>query len=963
MNKSVKKIVSLFVALAFAVSMMAVPTVFAESVAPSGDEHWVIKLYSDAACTEATEISALEPNQEAYAQVTLVGLKNFGSAAIKLNTSDNLTVTEIKWDILDNVNKAFSDAAAAGMETPTFSSSDSIYNKITNNGHTASIFVKAKSGDVYENKDNMTFNVLDGKDVVLGTITVKAADNFAGTGKIELEAEAGMGVDGISIGETFDGEVVYSDLSKGAIDLTNITLPGVDTTKPIDVVQGDPADTENPPAVVKDGNIPPVSETDADKLFGEGSNYYFRVTYTSGTYGYFKITSTEKPGDTSTVTTPTAYIGANSFDLGEENTKDFSITQADFVYPKYSIDTTDTTVSLTVSVQGALYQFKADASITIPRGDTSITLPNADFVALLEKSTDNGTSWTAPFEPNEINGGAEVTITAPAAVTGDAEDVAVTLPAGITLTGKTTLDVKAGPAYQKDNYKVKEGQTFTVYKHETTFNKPIAMQEEWSDGFRDTDTSKIEDAVVDYSEIEKLLGKVNAPAGADATVKVTINSKDYTGTVKIIVEDAAPIADTYRVAANQSFNLDYNTDFAEDEPVVKFEQKFDNGTTEGLWQEVTLPEGDYTYDVSNTREINKPGTYTETVTLKKADGTALTMEQSEITVVVAEMLYDEYQVSLADGVDAYELTYKTPVSAIDTTKLVVKQAKIANGNTDKTFEPITAEAAKIKFMSGNADLSVDAAYITEDLTSVSVLYDGIAAGSIDVAVNKIVTSYDVAWYNNETTLTVPEDITAAELADLVVVTANYGAVKEVIDADVTIEGLAEVTATGTVKVFVDGVDTGKTLSITKDAAATKLVTVSIPVIGVSASGLGTTIIGEDAVAVAGGSNVKVFAEVTGIDAVYTLNIPGFSPVDVTVAEDGTVTIPEDDALYAGWVAVETGATVKTTIDDTDFYAIAANLGERVDTTTGKYDLNKDGKIDALDIDVMLSNLGATIIAE
>lgn len=954
MNKTMRRIVSLVVAMTFVI-VMAVPAVFAAPIALNGDEHWELKMYADEACTK--QIDDLAPNQTAFVQVELVNLDWFGSAAIKLNATGDITILETNTKaFFDNANGALLAADVAKMEAPT----DGDYNKVLNAGKSASIQVTIKGGESYTDMENFVFPVTADTNLVLGTIKIQTGAGFT-SGKIELEAATGVGVDGFGLGEQAMGMIIYSDISEGSINLDSVGLPAVGddvTADDLEVVQEANDDAEA---------VENISINDGDTLFGSGSDYYFRVPLTNGTNGYFKIVNTA----VATPTEPTAYIGSNDFTLGEEdgNSKTVAIKSVTLEHPAYGITGKAFTAAgdgslFDVTIQGALYQFKADAFITIPRGDTSITLTNEAFVALLEKSIDGGTTWDATIEGDEINSGEDVTLTVAENMGNEGTsiaDTAVTISPEVTLTGKTTLTLVVGKAESKGNYRVKGNQTFTLYVSNETFNKDIALEEEFTDGWHDAGTTAdLTGATITIADWDTIKGKETDPAGVVKAATVTWTEgetqKTATGDVTIIIKAAEPVEDSYRVVSGQSFDLEYNTDF-ETLPTVAFEQEMKASETEFIWEACELPEG-YTYELGDEYEINKPGTYTVTVTLKNADGEEIPMTQNTITVVVAEMLYDEYQVSLADGVDAYPLTYKTAVSAIDTSKLVVKQAKIANGNTDKTFEEIAADAAKIKFMTGNADLSVDAAYITEDLARVTVLYNGIAAGTIDVAVEKQAAAYTATWYNNTNSLTVPANITAEELAELVVVKATYGTVTETIDADVTIDDFSA-TATS-VKVMLDGIEIAE-LNITVDAAATGTVlSINIPVVGVAADGLTATTSNAEATAIASGSNIKVVVnQATAADAAYTVSIPGFTSVTVNVTADGAISIAADgaQALYAGDLAAEPNV-----IDDADFYAIAANLNGDA-TANAKYDLNKDGKIDALDIDVMLSNLGATIIAE
>lgn len=699
MNRTVKKIVSLVVALTFALSMMAMPAVFAAGLAPTGSEHWEVKLYADEACT--TEITALEPGQTAYAQLSVVGLRYFGALEVNLNAT-NLTITKIvRNDILDNANGALNAADVALLEAPTLSGQ----NTILSDGASANIYITKGTDGNYTDNTNKVFTLAGadettaGKDLVVATIEVKADDAFAGEAKVEVVPTS----HGFRIGERQGMNATATDISAGSKNLA-AGLPTVTDATLVEGADGTEAVTD------------PIETTDGkDPIGAQGANYYFRANLTNGTTKYYQlINSTEMSAAGAYINVPAA-----NFDLPDGATEDKAINDVEVTIHDPILASDYTTATVDFVVLATQYRINPEdiPTIELPRGITAITA--ADLGDSVQTSND-GTTWTTvdltgktiALDPSFTNNGESITV-------GTETDVVVTI-SDITLqeeNNKVTIKTVAPTANGKYQLAASAENPYVVYKAtisaDTLFAQPLNLETGYSDG-----TFVNEGATTVTEELSYTLTDanweafVNAAKAADgdytAPVKVTFNEEEVD--IYITAKDAEPTG-KYRVKAG---NFSHGYKGTVDTSKIEFEQEVipDPAKPEETQWVAYTPVG-YTVALSS---YDNTVAGSNTVTVSLVGDPAITLDPATITVNVTKDVAS-YAASWIGGTPAAV----TGMSEAAIKELIAIEATYADSGV-KELIPVVLDNLTI---AGYDNTSTAAQTLT-------VTYDGKAAGTLSL---------------------------------------------------------------------------------------------------------------------------------------------------------------------------------------------------------------------------------------
>lgn len=874
MNKTVKKIVSMVVAMTFLLAMTAVPVSFAAIDATPTDTYgWRIDLYKDlnADGTGNTPITALAPNQEAYVQFVLTGMKYLNAAQA------TLTITNGKFIANDAV--ATSNAAFENFKTSTalVGTNNLAYEtSMTSFGESAVNFaILNPMSAAYPLPDDGVYETTDttnGTDVVLLTYKIQAAADVSSEKPVSVAVSSPV----IQIGELKRGSHTPTAVeTENQRNLANVGLPGM------------PADLDKEDvAVVEENNddadaITSIDINDGDPLFEEGGEYYFRIPLTNGTNAYLPII------DAAVASADGAYIGVQDFSIPEgKNSTSVEIKTVTLVYggaQKAITAGAEDPALLTVNVQGAEYRVKAGQTLKLARGVASVDA--ATILPYIEKTVDGGADdWKAAVEAADITDTNGITFNTEAgtafdnmATVGTTTTVIPVIDGMTFKTGennKLTIETAAATPVDPAEYQVKAGQTFTLYLSSDAFDGDIMMEQEYTDGFTGHDVSaKSLNATIDASAIDALLAnKDTEVTDQEVSVTVTIGEQDYIGTVKVTTKKALPL-EKYMAAADadgntQEFTINYKGTV--DTSAIKF------------WEQVQLVPG----DESTNRWV------------------AYTPADCEIVL-----------------------------SDFDNT---------VDGSNEVTVS-----------LSGEGAVELDPNTIT-------VIVD------VDA-------TYTAKWFND--TVKLVAGTTLEDIKSMITIEADYDGVKEMVKVDpdlldVSVAGGEfdpnNTTTAQTLTVTYDGKPAG-TLAVTLVAAENLIpVSADIEIVGVEILGTLSGTVEVNSVTftygLTGDGKVKLMGNVPTTDATYDLEIkvPGFAAASLTVTvAGGEADVTGDAQLIAGEVA----NAADNAINDADFYAVAASVGTTPAGATAKYDINRDGKIDALDVAAVIANLGTELGAE
>lgn len=719
MNKTVRKIVSLVVALTFALSMMTMPAVFAEGLDLLGGEHWTVKLYSDEACEK--EITALAPDQTAYAQLSLEGLRYFGSIDVNLKAT-NLVIEEIvSNDILINANEAMNAADIEKYEAVALTGK----NVVSEDGLSANVFYRLKLGQSYSDNTNKVFTLnganetTPGKELKIVTLKVKAGSDFSGEAKIEVDADS-SGLAGIRIGQLEYGDAVKSDISAGSKNLA-AGLPTVSDAKLVEGADGTEAITD------------PIETTDGkDPIGAQGANYYFHANLTNGTDKHYQLINS------ATMSAAGAYINvpATEFDLADGATADKPINDVPVTIhdPILASDYTAATVDFVVLATQYRINPEDIPTIELPRGITAITA--ADLGDSVQTSND-GTTWTTvdltgktiALDPSFTNNGESITV-------GTETDVVVTI-SDITLqeeNNKVTIKTVAPTANGKYQLAASAENPYVVYKAtisaEEIFAQPLNLETGYSDGtFVDEDATTATEELTYTITADNWKAFVDAANAADGdytgTVAVAFNNADVIadGSITITAKDAEPTGN-YRVKAGQTFSHGYKG--AVDTSKILFEQEVIPDPAkpeETQWVDYT-PAG-YTVVLSS---YDNTVAGSNTVTVSLVGDPAITLDPATITVNVTKEIAS-YAASWIGGTPAAV----TGMSEAAIKELIAIEATYADSGV-KELIPVVLDNLTI---AGYDNTSTAAQTLT-------ITYDGKAAGTLSLTLADAAATYQVS---------------------------------------------------------------------------------------------------------------------------------------------------------------------------------------------------------------------------
>lgn len=871
MNKTVKKIVSLFVVMTFMLTL-AMPTGFAAyGYDVPQNFGWSVKLYTDEACT--TEAVGLQTDDIVYVQFALQSIKYFGAAQGKL-TAENLTF-EGTAPVREDYRTA-PELGSNGANLELSKSPDEAYVTPTEAAFYITLASTATSG--YENGECSAFPTTDtqnGVDLKVITYKAKVANTISrsSTATVTFTPVLNGLLVGVLGGEE-DGDLNGSPIaSVPAADKQVNASVGLPTISSTTLVTGNTDATAKP----VEGNISTPGGSDP---FGEGASYYFQATLSNGAKKYYKLNNAVKADNSLAGAYLAAPLTFNlAGDADETRTANFTIydpaVSADYTVPAMTIDVT-------------AMQYRINPAdipeIELPRGKTAITIADlGDSVQYSTTGRDNDwhaldlTGKTVTLDNAFTNKG-EVEV-------GDTNEVAITISGGINLKDKNKVKIKTIDPEPTPVYALKTGADvkYTVYKASVSadnkFAQPLTLLQTYTDDTTQETTTTAAGLTYDVTNWAAFVeAAATAADGSEHTLNIAFADKEGVtatdGDITVILKEAISLNE-YQVVEGQSFEINYKGTV--DISKIKFEEHIQD--VEG--------------DDSTKHWVNYIPT--GAITLSKFDDT----KAGEYTVTVS--------------VAGIELDPAT-------VKVIVKK------------EP----------------------------------------------------TYSVAWFNGVAP-TLASDIEEGDIIDLLRFTATYDDLADDDKtADAVIEAVAAKDLTGlkiekgtnniTVKV---GDKTIGTLDVTFKADASNA-KADLPVAGVELVGnlTGTVPVSNTSGEVAtitltvganSGNNLKLLATVDGAtDGNYdaTVNFNGFAPVDVKiVVADGKATVELDPGakLIAGYVAKANGdAAAKADINDNDFYAIAASFGAAPNGAKAKYDLNRDGKIDELDIQAVLGNLGTEL---
>ena len=858
MNKTVKKIVSMVVAMTFLLAMTAVPVSFAAIDATPTDTYgWRIDLYKDlnADGTGNTPITALAPNQEAYVQFVLTGMKYLNAAQA------TLTITNGKFIANDAV--ATSNAAFENFKTSTalVGTNNLAYEtSMTSFGESAVNFaILNPMSAAYPLPDDGVYETTDttnGTDVVLLTYKIQAAADVSS----EKPVSVAVSSPAIQIGELKRGSHTPTAVeTENQRNLANVGLPTV-SGAPV-LVEGDEEDNTNTMDVPK--NKDP---------FAEGG-YSFRTTYTNG--DVVDLPLSLKPAAEVTDDMKGAFVDAAVADFVPTTEGQPMVVDVVVVDNTVGLKKETITDGIKFNVSDTTYKLKSKPTFEIAAGlsDFDKAYLVEVLTGVLQKDEGNGYVDMTTEEINALN----ITLIDKAtsqAYDGtnkkenDTTEATVQIDT-ITLEASDAL-IKATAAEKTGKYQLKD-VAYTVYlatlSETVPYNAALKIETLYTDGSAKDEGQTTTAYTISTNDWETFYTAAEAAEGIQV-VPVTLTDENITGTqIKLDVKHSQPTGN-YRVVEGQEFPINYKGTI--DLSTIKFEQEVQD-----------VPD-----DVETVHWV----TYTP--------------EVSDIT--------------LSDFNSTEDGTYDVAVS-------------VAGIDADKL-----------------------------DPNTITVIVD------VDA-------TYTAKWFND--TVELVAGTTLEDIKSMITIEADYDGVKEMVKVDpdlldVSVAGGEfdpnNTTTAQTLTVTYDGKPAG-TLAVTLVAAENLIpVSADIEIVGVEMLGTLSGTVEANSVTftygLTGDGKVKLMGNVPTTDATYDLEIkvPGFAAANLTVTvAGGEADVTGDTQLIAGEVANATD----NAINDADFYAVAASVGTTPADATAKYDINRDGKIDALDVAAVIANLGTELGAE
>lgn len=707
MNKTVRKIVSMVVAMTFLLTMAAVPAGFAANADwgfdPSPNFGWKTAIYTDEACT--TEATAVQPGDTVYVQFSLQAVRYLGAA------NGTITATGLTFVGTQPIKQDFATEAGLGsygaqLMLDTAESSVS--------GKTAQFFITINDEE-YSYPDNEfgeavfpTTNTTDG--VELKLLTYQATVDAFATRDAKVSATFTPGERlGISMGEC---DPDYNSMS---------SVPTAD--KQVSASVGLPT-IDN--AVLVDGNtgteqtVTEIETPSTEDTGSVGAGYYFRAELSNGDTEYYPIYFGAPVANQAG-----AYVdlAGNDFELADGATSNEEFTcNVTISDPNTAADKDGVTIKFVILATQYRINPEDIPVIELPRGITEIT---AEDLGDSVQTSNDGTTWTAvdltgktiTLDEAFTNNGESITV-------GTETDVVVNI-SDITLqeeNNKVTIKTIAPTANGKYRLAASAENPYVVYKAtisaEEVFAQPLNLETGYSDGtFVDEDATTATAALAYTITDENWKAFVDAANAADgdytAAVAVAFNKADVIadGSITITAKDAEPTGN-YRVVAGQTFSHGYKG--AVDTSAIEFEQeiqKVPGDETSNEWVDYT-PAG-YTVVLSS---YDNTVAGSNTVTVSLVGDPAITLDPATITVNVTKEIAS-YAASWIGGTPAAV----TGMSEDEIKELIAIEATYAGSNVK---ELIPVDLSKLA-ITGYDNTSTAAQTLT-------VTYDGKAAGTLSL---------------------------------------------------------------------------------------------------------------------------------------------------------------------------------------------------------------------------------------
>ena len=715
MNKTVKKIVSMVVAMTFLLTMAAVPAGFAANADwgfdPSPNFGWKTAIYTDEACT--TEATAVQPGDTVYVQFSLQAVRYFGAA------NGTLTVTGLTFDGTQPFRQDFAVAEGLGNYAGQLildAAESSVSEK------TAQFFITINDEEYsYPSNDfgEAVFpstNTTDG--VELKLLTYKATVDTFATRDAKVSAVFTPGERlGISMGEC---DLDYNSMSSvpASADKQVSASVGLPTIDSATLVDGNTGEEET---------ATEIETPSTDDTGSVGTGYYFRAELSNGDTEYYPIYFGEPVENQAG-----AYVdlAGNDFKLADGVTTNEEFTcNVTISDPNTAADKDGLTIKFVILATQYRINPKDIPVIELPRGITEIT---AEDLGDSVQTSNDGTTWT----PVDLTG---KTITLDESFTNNGESITVGTETQVVVNisditlqaenNKVTVKTIAPIANGKYQLAASEENPYVVYKatisEEEVFAQPLNLETGYSDGTFVNEGDTTATAELTYTiTAENWKAFVDAAKAAEgdytAAVKVTFNEEEVD--IYITAKDAEPTGN-YRVKAGQIFPLGYKE--AIDTSAILFEQeiqKIPGDETSNEWVAYT-PAG-YTVALSS---YDNTVAGSNTVTVSLVGEPAITLDPATITVNVTKEV-SSYLASWVGGTPAAV----TGMSEDEIKELIAIEATYAGSGVK---ELIAVDLNKLAI--------ADYDKTSTAKQTLAVTYDGKSAGSLSLTLADAATT-DIA---------------------------------------------------------------------------------------------------------------------------------------------------------------------------------------------------------------------------
>lgn len=717
MNKTVRKIVSMVVAMTFLLTMAAVPAGFAANADwgfdPSPNFGWKTAIYTDEACT--TEATAVQPGDTVYVQFSLQAVRYLGAA------NGTITATGLTFVGTQPIKQDFATEAGLGnygAQLMLDTAESSVNEK------TAQFFITINDEE-YSYPDNEfgeavfpTTNTTDGVELKLLTYQATVDAFTARDAKVSATFTPGERL-GISMGEC-DPE--YNSMS---------SVPATD--KQVSASVGLPI-IDN--ATLMNGSVEPDEEANeivtmpTDNAGSVGTGYYFRATLSNDSTKDYPV----HIGAVGSEAGAYIDIGSNDFTLAPGATEDKTFTGTVTIFdPELSADKTDLP-AVNFRVQATQYKLDPKPSIKLERSTTVPALSAENLKTIQDAFQKNdGTGWA----PGDVLTAGDITFQGydPMAAVGTKKDYAVEITVGgnkiSPVEPNNVVEIETTAPVVNGEYRLaaSEENPYVVYKAtisaDTLFAQPLNLETGYSDG-----TFVNEGATTVTEELSYTLTDanweafVNAAKAADgdytAPVKVTFNEEEVD--IYITAKDAEPTG-KYRVKAG---NFPHGYKGTVDTSKIEFEQEVipDPAKPEETQWVAYTPVG-YTVALSS---YDNTVAGSNTVTVSLVGDPAITLDPATITVNVTKDVAS-YAASWIGGTPAAV----TGMSEAAIKELIAIEATYADSNV-KELIPVVLDDLTI---AGYDNTST----VQQTLT---ITYDGEPAGTLSLTLADAAETYQAS---------------------------------------------------------------------------------------------------------------------------------------------------------------------------------------------------------------------------